>query len=226
MSIKLSGKNSPIGREKSSEKRIKWESFLPMKKCLILTGSITVKMIVYGPLIGSKQIEDVEQKQQRVATKSSGMVSPPPPPVVCSEGVAPVVLFEKVTLDHHRYIKKVVPVARWYGNSKFGNKWTFEQDNGTWHIHQERQERCSQHFPSFIDKGTWTANSADLNPLDYCICDEFGQAINWDNVTSTNSLIAELKRGEKKIRFDFVREKVVPFVRIVCIEWHKTMEII
>ena len=40
---------------------------------------------------------------------------------VCSEGVAPLVLFEKGTLDHHRYIKEVLPVALRYGNSKFAN---------------------------------------------------------------------------------------------------------
>ena len=57
--------------------------------------------------------------------------------VVCSEGVAPLVQFEKSTLDHHRYIKDVLPVALRYGNSQFGNNWTFQQDNGTPHTHQE-----------------------------------------------------------------------------------------
>ena len=46
-------------------------------------------------------------------------------------------------------------------------------------------------------------NSPDLNPLDYCIWDEFAQAINWDNVTLKNS---EVKRGVKKIRLYVVRE--------------------
>ena len=59
---------------------------------------------------------------------------------VCSEGVVPLVLFEKGTLDHHRYIKKVLPVALRYGNSKFGNNWTFQQDDGTPHTHQETRE--------------------------------------------------------------------------------------
>ena len=47
----------------------------PMKKCLILTVSITVKMIVYGPLIGRKQIGEVEKTATKVSTKSDGMVS-------------------------------------------------------------------------------------------------------------------------------------------------------
>ena len=62
---------------------------------------------------------------------------------VCSENIAPLVLFEKGTLHHHCYIKEVLPVALRYGNSKFGNKWTFQQDNGTPHIHQETQDWCS-----------------------------------------------------------------------------------
>ena len=45
-----------------------------------------------------------------------------------------LVLFEKGTLDHHRYIKEVLPVALRYGNSQFG---TFQQDNGTAHTHQK-----------------------------------------------------------------------------------------
>ena len=60
--------------------------------------------------------------------------------VAWAENVAPLVLFEKGTLDHHRYIKEVLPVALRYENSKFGNNWTFQQDNGTPHTHQETQE--------------------------------------------------------------------------------------
>ena len=125
---------------------------------------------------------------------------------ICSEGVASLVLFEKGTFDHHRYIKKVLSVALRYGNSKFGNNWTFQQDNGIPHTQQETQEWCSQYFPSLIDKDRWPTNSPDLNPLDYCIWDEFAQTINWNKVTSNSSLIAEFKRGVKKIRLDVVRE--------------------
>ena len=74
--------------------------------------------------------------------------------VLCSESVASLALFEKGTPDHHRYIKKVLPIVLRYGNSKLGNNWTFQQDNGTPHAHQETLDWCSQHFPSFIDKST------------------------------------------------------------------------
>ena len=69
MSIKLSGKNSPIGREKSSGQRIQCEPFFPMKNCLILTASIKVKIIVYGPLIQRKQIGEVEKNSEESLQK-------------------------------------------------------------------------------------------------------------------------------------------------------------
>ena len=115
---------------------------------------------------------------------------------VWSEGVAPFILFEKGTLDHHRYIKEVLAVALRYGNSKCGNNWTFQQDNGTPHTHQETQEWCSQYFLARI-------HGQQIVPI---IWDKFAQAINWDQVTSKSSLIAELKRGVKKIRLYVVRE--------------------
>ena len=46
-----------------------------MKECLILTISIKVKMIVYGSLIGRKQIGEVEKTATKVFTKSYGMGS-------------------------------------------------------------------------------------------------------------------------------------------------------
>ena len=60
------------------------------------------------------------------------------------EDVAFLLLFEKDTLDHHRCIEKVLPVALRYGNSKVGNNWTFQQDNWTPHTHQETQNWCCQ----------------------------------------------------------------------------------
>ena len=75
-----------------------------MKKCLTLTGSITVKMIVYGPLIWRRG----GKKQQRKFAEKV---------MAWSEDVVPLVLFEKSTLNHHRYIKKALPVALRCGNS-------------------------------------------------------------------------------------------------------------
>ena len=86
------------------------------EKCLILTASITVEMIIYGPSIGRKQIGEVERKKRgKFLQKLMVWLA------VCSEDVASLVTFEKGTLDHHRYITEVLPVAPRYGYSKFGN---------------------------------------------------------------------------------------------------------
>ena len=98
-------------------------------------------MIVYGPLIGRKQIKEIEKNQRgKFAEKVMVWLA------VCSEGVAPLVLFEKDTSSYHCYIKEVLPVTLRYRNSRFGNNWTFQQDSGTSHTHQKMQEWCSQHF--------------------------------------------------------------------------------
>ena len=124
----------------------------------------------------------------------------------CSKGISPLVLFENGTLDHDRYIREVLPIARDYGNKVFGSKWTFQQDGAKPHIHEKTQEWCARNFPAFFDKDSWPPNSPDLNPLDFCIWDEFAQAVKWNKVTSKKTLIAELKRACKRIRDEVVLE--------------------
>ena len=73
---------------------------------------------------------------------------------VCSKGVSPVVIFEKGTVDHDRYIKEVLPIALKYGSKDFGNDWTFQQDEATPHTHEKSQAWCAErfhHLPSRID---------------------------------------------------------------------------
>ncbi len=125
---------------------------------------------------------------------------------VCSKGVSPLVIFENGTVDHDRYIKEVLPVALKFGNNMFGNNWTFQQDGANPHKHAKSQEWCGKNFPSFIDKDHWPPNSPDLNPLDYCIWNEFAQAIEWNAVTSKRTLIVAVKRAVKKISKDVVFE--------------------
>ena len=46
-------------------------------------------------------------------------------------------------------IREVLSVALRYGNYKFGNKWTFQQDNGTAHTRDRRDyEKLSRQVPS------------------------------------------------------------------------------
>ncbi|CAF3539672.1 unnamed protein product [Rotaria socialis] len=123
---------------------------------------------------------------------------------VCSKGVTPLVIFDSGTVDHAEYIQKVLPVALKYGNKTFGKHWTFQQDGAKRHIHHLTQTWCQDNFPSFIDKDHWSPNSPDLNPLDYCIWDEFAQCVNWKKVTSKATLIDELKCAVEKIRQDVV----------------------
>ena len=123
---------------------------------------------------------------------------------VCSKGVTPLVIFHRETVDHVVYIQRVLPVALKYGNKTFGKHWTFQQDGANSHIHHLTQKWFQDNFPSFIDKDHWPPNSPDLNPLDYCIWDEFAQYVNWKKVTSKATLIDELKRAVKKIRQDVV----------------------
>jgi inhibitor of nuclear factor kappa-B kinase subunit alpha len=125
---------------------------------------------------------------------------------VCSKGVSPLVIFENGTVNHERYIKEVLPVALKFGNDMFGNDWTFQQDGARPHTHKKSQEWCAKHFPSFIGEKDWPPNSPDLNPLDYCIWNEFAQLINWDAVTSKTTLISAVKRAVHKISQDVVFE--------------------
>ena len=124
----------------------------------------------------------------------------------CSKGLSPLLIFDKGTVDHKKYIQKVLPIALEYGNKVFGDDWAFQQDLATCHAHKLTQQWCNDNFPSFFDKDHWHANSPDLNPLDYSIWNEFANAIKWDKVTSKKALIQELKLAVKRIPFNVVFE--------------------
>ncbi len=112
-----------------------------------------------------------------------------------------------------------------YGNHVFGNDWTFQQDGARPHTHRLTQQWCHDNFPAFIDKDHWPPNSPGLNPLDYCIWDEFVKVIDWNKVTSKRTLIQELKRAVKK--FDKILSLTVVLLGpIDCIVCHRTVGII
>ena len=135
---------------------------------------------------------------------------------VCSEGVSPLVILDKGTVDNARYISEVLPVARKFGNKVFGDDWCYQQDGATCHTHQRSQDWCRAKLPAFIEKGVWPPNSPDLNPLDYSIWDEFVHVIEWSNVTSKQALIEELKRAVKRIRPSVVFES--------CSSWRRRVQ--
>ena len=59
---------------------------------------------------------------------------------VYSKEFSPLVIFENGTVDHIRYINEVLPVTLKYGNSIFGNDWTFQQDGAKVHFHEKTQK--------------------------------------------------------------------------------------
>ena len=118
----------------------------------------------------------------------------------CSKGVTPLVILDKDTINHERYINEVLPVPLKPGNHMLGQGWWFQQDNATVHTHHLTQKWCKDNLPGFIPKDRWPANSPDLNPLDYCLWDELAQSMDWDQVSSKLTLVDELQRGVKKMR--------------------------
>ena len=71
---------------------------------------------------------------------------------------------------------------------------------------QNRNNGAPTISPSFIDKDHWPTNSPGLNPLDYCVWNEFAQLVKWDTVTSKQTLIAALRRAVHEISQDVVTE--------------------
>ena len=132
----------------------------------------------------------------------------------CSKGLSPLVIFENGTVDRSRYINKVLPVALKYRNSIFVNDWTFQQDSAKPHFHEQIQEWCGNNFASFIDRDHWPLNSPDLNPLDYCLWDEFGKTIKWNRVTSEKSLIVALKRAVKVLYLKIARLEPIDYIDV------------
>ena len=120
--------------------------------------------------------------------------------------MTPLVILDEGTVDHEAYISRVLPVALKYGRSALVENWTFQKDGAKPHTHAMTQQWCRDHFPAFIDKDHWPANSPDLNPLDYSIWDEFINVINWNEVTSKSTLVDELKIAHKRIRQSVVFE--------------------
>ena len=85
-----------------------------------------------------------------------------------------MIILDEGTMDHRRYIDKILPVVLKYGNEGFGGNWTFEQDGAKPHTHSLNSRMVPHEFFIFHRQ----PNSLDLNPLDYSIWDEFAQQIN------------------------------------------------
>ena len=121
--------------------------------------------------------------------------------MVCSEGIAPLVLFEKGTRSSslHQGSTACFSTIRKQLNLP---------------TTQRKSRNARVVFGKFLDKETWPAKSSGLNPWNHCIGDEIAQAIDLDNVHEFWNSSAMSK---------IIRLDVVPFGRIVCIAWYKMM---
>ena len=96
---------------------------------------------------------------------------------VCAKGFTAPVILDDGTMNAERYIDEILPIALKYGNKILGSDWTYQQDGARPHKHYLTQKWCEEHFPSFIPKSRWPANSPDLCPLDYSLWNELGKAM-------------------------------------------------
>uniref|UniRef100_A0A914CGB4 Transposase n=1 Tax=Acrobeloides nanus TaxID=290746 RepID=A0A914CGB4_9BILA len=60
-------------------------------------------------------------------------------------------------------------VEPWAQRHFAGRDWIFQQDSAPAHKAIETQNWIRDHFPDFISKEEWPANSPDLNPIDFSI---------------------------------------------------------
>ena len=125
---------------------------------------------------------------------------------VFSEGVTPLVIVGKGTVNREVYIDKVLPIVLSYGRNVLGDNLTFQQNGPKPHVHKKTQNWCCDHFPSFMDKGGWPTKSPDLNPLEYSIWDDFMNSVNCNRATSTKTIVSELKTTAEKFRQSLVFE--------------------
>lgn len=129
----------------------------------------------------------------------------------CANGVSKVVFLEDGTVNHEKYISEVLPVAKRFGNTHFGNDWWFQQDGARAHTVAASQNRCKENLPNHIEKDRWPANSPDLNPLDYSVWNEIVQGMNWDAVGCKESLKRQILLSVRKIRHEVVLDSCSSF---------------
>ena len=88
---------------------------------------------------------------------------------VCYNVVTCPVIIEDGTINHQRYIKKILPVALKDGQKLMRKEFTFQQDGAPAHKDQHSQILVQRSFWDFSPKSRWLPNSPDLNSLDYSI---------------------------------------------------------
>ena len=92
-----------------------------------------------------------------------------------------------------------------------GNNWTYQQDSTRPHIHSLNQRWRDDHFPTFIPKNRWPPNSLDLCPLGYSLWSEVAVGMDWNMITTKETLISEIKLSVKTIAKEKILHSVLDF---------------
>ena len=72
----------------------------------------------------------------------------------------------KINTDYYK--NRILPHAKREGLKLFGsNKWVYQQDGAPCHTSAKSMQWCFNNFHRVTDNHKWSANSPDLNPLDY-----------------------------------------------------------
>ena len=53
----------------------------------------------------------------------------------CSQGLTPLIILDIGTINHDKYVGKVLSVAKRWGNKFLKDSWAFQQDGATPHSH-------------------------------------------------------------------------------------------
>ena len=68
----------------------------------------------------------------------------------CSQSLTPLIILDSGTINQEKYVGKVLPVAKRWGNKLFKGSWRFQQDGATAHTHNLSQKWCMDNLPNFI----------------------------------------------------------------------------
>ena len=70
----------------------------------------------------------------------------------CYEGVTRPVIIETCTINHQRYIQKILPLALQDGRKLMGDKFISQRDGASTHKDQNTQNWCHENFWNFWPK--------------------------------------------------------------------------
>ena len=100
--------------------------------------------------------------------------------VVSSEGyVMPSYIFQKgLKVNTVEYLKVLeMPVLPWIHKVAAGRPHVWQQDSAPCHTSRKTQLWLSNNFINFVPPDVWPPNSLDLNPMDFFVGAQLGDAL-------------------------------------------------